>query len=87
MAMPEYRDYTQRGWEPGSVIVIGTYGITEARNAAGEFLGAERVRQVVHANAPRPAAAIQAAVIEAVQRFRGQTPQEDDGTLVVVKLG
>jgi len=82
----EYRDHTRQGWEPGSVVVIGTDGITETRNAAGELFGAERVRQVVRANASRPAAVIQAAVIEAVQRFRGEAPQEDDITLVVVKL-
>lgn len=82
----EYRDYRRGGWEPGSVVVIGTDGITETRDAAGEFFGAERVRRVVAANASRPAGAIQAAVIEAVRDFRGQAPQEDDVTLVVVKL-
>jgi len=82
----EYRDYTQQGWEPGSVIVIGTDGITETRDTAGAFFGAERVRQVVRANASRSAADIQSAVIEAVQNFRGEAPQEDDVTLVVVKL-
>jgi sigma-B regulation protein RsbU (phosphoserine phosphatase) len=86
MDAAEYRDYTQQGWAPGSVIVIGTDGITETRNIAGEFFGAERVRQVVRANASRSAAGIQSAVIEAVQTFRGQAPQEDDVTLVVVKL-
>jgi sigma-B regulation protein RsbU (phosphoserine phosphatase) len=82
----EYRDYSQQGWAPGSVVVIGTDGITETRNAAGQFFGAERVRQIVAAHAAAPAAAIQAAVIQAVQTFRGESPQEDDVTLVVVKL-
>jgi sigma-B regulation protein RsbU (phosphoserine phosphatase) len=82
----EYRDYSRQGWEPGSVVVIGTDGITETRNADGEFFGVERVRQIVSANALRSAAGIQAAVIEAVQDFRGNAPQEDDVTLVVVKL-
>jgi sigma-B regulation protein RsbU (phosphoserine phosphatase) len=82
----EYRDNTQQGWEAGSVVVIGTDGITETRNLSGEFFGAERVRQIVRANASRSAADIQAAVSEAVQSFRGQAPQEDDVTLVVAKL-
>jgi sigma-B regulation protein RsbU (phosphoserine phosphatase) len=81
-----YQDYTQQGWEPGSVLVIGTDGITETRSLSGEFFGAERVRQVVRANASRSAAGIQAAVIAAVQDFRGNAPQEDDVTLLVVKL-
>jgi len=82
----EYRDYAQRGWEPGSVVVIGTDGITETRNKAGELFGDERVRAIVRANAAASAADIQTAVIDAVRAFRGEAPQEDDVTLVVVKL-
>jgi sigma-B regulation protein RsbU (phosphoserine phosphatase) len=81
-----YRDYLQQGWESGAVLVIGTDGITETRNGSGELLGSERVREVIRANASRSAAEIQTAVIEAVQAFRGDAPQEDDVTLVVVKL-
>jgi sigma-B regulation protein RsbU (phosphoserine phosphatase) len=81
-----YRDYTLTGWGPGAVIVIGTDGITESRSPAGELFGAERVRALVAANAHLPAEDIQAAVIRAVERFRGEGPQEDDITLVVVKL-
>jgi sigma-B regulation protein RsbU (phosphoserine phosphatase) len=82
----DYRDYERKGWEPGTVVVIGTDGITETRSPAGEFFGAERVRQILRANASASAAAIQAAVIDAVQAFRGPAPQEDDVTLVVAKL-
>jgi sigma-B regulation protein RsbU (phosphoserine phosphatase) len=82
----EYLDHTQRGWEPGSVIIIGTDGITETRNTAGELFGSERVREIVRANAAASAEGIQAAVIQAVQAFREEAPQEDDVTLVVVKL-
>jgi sigma-B regulation protein RsbU (phosphoserine phosphatase) len=81
-----YRDYVQQGWESGAVVVIGTDGITETRNSSGELFGSERVREIIRANASRSAADIQAAVIGAVQAFRGDAPQEDDVTLVVVKL-
>jgi sigma-B regulation protein RsbU (phosphoserine phosphatase) len=81
-----YRDYVQQGWESGAVVVIGTDGITETRNSSGELFGSERVREIIRANASRSAADIQAAVIAAVQAFRGDAPQEDDVTLVVVKL-
>jgi sigma-B regulation protein RsbU (phosphoserine phosphatase) len=80
------REYEKQGWAPGTVIVIGTDGVTETRNPAGELFGSERVRQVIHSNADLPAAGILSAVIGAVQAFRREAPQEDDITLVVVKL-
>jgi sigma-B regulation protein RsbU (phosphoserine phosphatase) len=82
----DYRDYQQQGWEPGSVVVVGTDGITETRNRSGELFGSERTREIIRTHAARSAADIQSAVIAAVQAFRGETPQEDDVTLVVVKL-
>jgi sigma-B regulation protein RsbU (phosphoserine phosphatase) len=82
----DYKDYTRQSWDPGTVVVIGTDGITETRSPSGEFFGRERMRQIVRMNAARPAKDIQSAVIEAVRSFRGAAPQEDDVTLVVVKL-
>jgi sigma-B regulation protein RsbU (phosphoserine phosphatase) len=86
LADARYQDYDRQGWEPGTVIVIGTDGITETRNPSDEFFGSERVRAIVRAHAGKRAEEIQSAVIEAVQAFRGKAPQEDDVTLVVVKL-
>jgi sigma-B regulation protein RsbU (phosphoserine phosphatase) len=81
-----YLDSSLQGWEPGTLVVVGTDGITETRSPADEFFGRERMRQIIRADAARSAAEIQAAVIEAVRSFRGEAPQEDDVTLVVVKL-
>ncbi|MCU0561412.1 MAG: SpoIIE family protein phosphatase [Desulfobacterales bacterium] len=85
-AEARYQDYERQGWEPGTVLVIGTDGITETRSAADELFGDGRVRELIRSHAGRAAAEIQSAVIDAVQAFRGQAPQEDDVTLVVVKL-
>jgi sigma-B regulation protein RsbU (phosphoserine phosphatase) len=82
----DYQEYAQAGWDPGTVIVIGTDGITETRNPSGEFFGGARLRDVIRDHAAKPVDRIQSAVIEAVQDFRGKSPQEDDVTLVVVKL-
>jgi sigma-B regulation protein RsbU (phosphoserine phosphatase) len=81
-----YREYATQGWKPGTVVVIGTDGVTETRNPAGELFGSERVREAIRSNADKSAAGIQSAVIDAVQTFRRQAPQEDDVTLAVVKL-
>jgi sigma-B regulation protein RsbU (phosphoserine phosphatase) len=68
------------------VIVIGTDGITETRKPSGEFFGSARLRDVIRDQAAKTVDRIQAAVIEAVHDFRGEVPQEDDVTLVVMKL-
>jgi sigma-B regulation protein RsbU (phosphoserine phosphatase) len=81
-----YRSYERQGWEPGAVIVIGTDGITETRSPSNAFFGSVRVRAIIRSHAKRTAAEIQSAVIDAVQAFRAEAPQEDDVTLVVVKL-
>ncbi len=70
----------------GTIIFIGTDGIWEARNGHGEMFGKKRLYEIIRATADQPAEAIQTAVLEAIDSFRGQVPQEDDITLVVVKM-
>ncbi len=84
--MPITRNTAQAGWEPGTVVVIGTDGITETRDPSGEFFGSARLRDVIREHAAAPAGGIQSAVIEAVNAYRGESRQEDDVTLAVIKL-
>jgi len=80
-----FREYSADGLAPGSLVVVATDGIHEARSEAGEMFGAARVREVIRHNAGSDARGVQTAVIAAVESFRGAAPQEDDITLVVVK--
>ena len=82
----EFRKYTHQGWTPGSIIVVGTDGIREARNEDGEMFGAARFREAIRRHATKSAEEIQNIIIEELEIFQGETPQEDDITLVVVKL-
>jgi sigma-B regulation protein RsbU (phosphoserine phosphatase) len=82
----DFKHYRRQGWDPGTVVVIGTDGITETRSPSGKLFGQARLRQVIREHAAEPAEAIQAAVIAAVEGFRAEAPQEDDVTLVVLKL-
>ena len=82
----QYEENTLQGWTPGSIIAIGTDGIHESRNAADRMFGKARLRQIIVDHAREPAESIQQAVISALQRFRGTAAQEDDITLVVIKL-
>ena len=81
-----YQEYYHQGWTPGSVLVVGTDGISETRNAKNEMFGLDRLKETMVKHSTASALAIQTAVIERLNQFRGKTGQEDDVTLVVVKL-
>ncbi len=81
----EYRRACFAMLEPGDFLAIGTDGIWEARNPQGEMFGVERFTEVLQAQAAQSAEVMHDAVMEAVQEFRGEEPQDDDVTLVVVK--
>jgi sigma-B regulation protein RsbU (phosphoserine phosphatase) len=72
--------------ESGDLVVIGTDGIWEASNPAGEMFGRQRLRDLLSAGADMTADEIHAGVVDAVKSFRGEHPQEDDITLVVIRV-
>jgi sigma-B regulation protein RsbU (phosphoserine phosphatase) len=82
----EYQEYTHRTWTPGSVLFVGTDGIQETRNEKGEMFGLDRLRETLVKNSALTTLEIQTAVIDRLTQFRGKADQEDDVTLVVVKL-
>jgi len=71
--------------EPGGIILLGTDGIWETSNAQGQLFGKKRLQDIFRAHAARSAQEILGAVEMAVASFRGDHPQEDDITLVVIK--
>ncbi|MGA2270389.1 MAG: SpoIIE family protein phosphatase [Bryobacteraceae bacterium] len=71
---------------PGDKVIIYTDGVTEAQNAAGEFFGKKRLRQIVTARAAESCAAVHDAIQEAVTEFTEGAPQSDDITLVVLEF-
>lgn len=80
--------YVQQGpvtLGPGDVILVGTDGIWEARNPQGEMFGKDRFIETALSCLDAPAERVGGAVFDAVQRFRGARPQQDDITLVVIK--
>ncbi|HEX6387000.1 MAG TPA: SpoIIE family protein phosphatase, partial [Anaerolineae bacterium] len=66
-------------------LIFYTDGLTEARNAAGQFFGEERLRETMVAAAPGSAGDLLDTIVSAVADFTGITPQADDFTLVVVR--
>jgi sigma-B regulation protein RsbU (phosphoserine phosphatase) len=70
----------------GQVIVLGTDGVWETVNAAGEAYGRERLKEVVRALASGSAQQIATAIHRDVESFRGGEHQRDDVTVVVIKV-
>ncbi len=81
----EYQQSCIEMLEPGDFLAIGTDGIWEARNSQGELFGSDRFSELLRTHASHGAEAIYSAVMTAVEEFRGEEPQDDDVTLVVVK--
>jgi sigma-B regulation protein RsbU (phosphoserine phosphatase) len=70
----------------GTIIVIGTDGIWEAHNSDGEMFGKQRLLEVIDRNREQQASEILTAVLKELKNFRGNMNQEDDVTLVVIKV-
>ena len=71
---------------PGQILVLGTDGVWETANAAGELFGKDRLKAIIRATPTSTAAAIASAVRRELDAFRGSEHQRDDVTLVVVKV-
>jgi sigma-B regulation protein RsbU (phosphoserine phosphatase) len=85
-ALCSYPSGGRAGLGNGDVLLIGTDGIWETRDPASQRLGKDRVGEILKSHHRRSAAGILEAVLGAVEEFRGPAPQEDDITLVVVKV-
>lgn len=70
--------------QPGDSVVIYTDGITEAMNSAGEEFGMDRLLQALRGHARASSADRIESIQRSVNAFVGDTPQQDDITLVVL---
>src|SRR5262249_13089564 len=82
----EYGEKTSGPLRPGQVILIGTDGVWEMPDAAGNEFGKDRLREVIRQSASGSAAAVSQAIRSALTTFRGDAKQVDDVTFVVVKV-
>jgi sigma-B regulation protein RsbU (phosphoserine phosphatase) len=71
---------------PDDLYVFCSDGISETFSEAGDEFGADRLKNIVEANWQRSARDIVGEIFSAVQTFRGDAPQTDDQTAVVVKI-
>jgi hypothetical protein len=79
-------DSFHRRLEPGQLIIIGTDGIWEMRSKAGEMFGKEAFMDVIRNNQTASARQIVDTATQRLEQFRANEAQEDDITLVVIKV-
>lgn len=80
----EASELTIKGEE--QIICIGSDGAWEVENGQGEQFGKERIKQILSARSKLQPGEILQEIVEAIGKFRGETPQNDDITLVLVKI-
>jgi sigma-B regulation protein RsbU (phosphoserine phosphatase) len=69
----------------GGGLLLYTDGMTEAIDSRGGFFGLALLREIVRLNRHIPAQELCDRLLETVQAYRGQAPQDDDVTLVVIR--
>jgi len=70
----------------GQIIVLGTDGIWEARNSAGEMFGKDALCRIIRQYADVDANGLLTACLYALEKFQGGARPEDDVTLIVIKI-
>ena len=85
-AAHDFQVYAKQGWTPGSIILLGTDGLHETRDASGRMYGIDQLRRTIRKKRNRSAVDIKDAILQSIEDHRKDQPREDDTTLVVVKL-
>jgi sigma-B regulation protein RsbU (phosphoserine phosphatase) len=70
----------------GQILVVGTDGIWETRNKDGQMFGKHGLYDIIRKNATASATVLVNAIIDGLENFRQGDFQEDDVTLVIVKI-
>ena len=70
----------------GDTLAAFTDGVIEARNPIGEEFGEDRLIEVILANTGLPAAELEKRILRAVEDWTAEAEQEDDLTLVILKV-
>jgi sigma-B regulation protein RsbU (phosphoserine phosphatase) len=76
----------QMEMKTGDVLVIATDGFNESRNEEGEMFGIERMLQALAEMRLLAAKEIAEGMLNLVVRFSGGHPQDDDRTIIVLKV-
>jgi sigma-B regulation protein RsbU (phosphoserine phosphatase) len=70
---------------PGDVVIVYSDGVTEARNAAGEEYGRDRLRDLVADRHGAEPDTLLEVLLASIRNFVGTEPQSDDITVLVLR--
>ena len=82
----EYQSQIIKGLSQRQVLLVGTDGIWETQNESGEKFGKERLKALNRRYAHLSSKKMITSIIAELQAFRKSVKQEDDITLVVIKI-
>ncbi len=71
---------------PSDLLVFYSDGVTDMRNSAGEFYETDRLEQAIQSHTRASAEDMASIILEDVYRFKGDAPQPDDMTLLVIRM-
>ncbi len=69
----------------GNIVVIYSDGITDAKNRAGEFYGNDKMKSVILQYKELSAKSLGEKILENIDQFTGQTRQNDDISIIIMK--
>jgi sigma-B regulation protein RsbU (phosphoserine phosphatase) len=81
-----YEEHSHGPLRPGQVILVGTDGVWEMPNTAGEQFGKDRLREALRGAASGTAEEIVQHILERLTTFRGDCRPVDDVTFVIIKM-
>jgi sigma-B regulation protein RsbU (phosphoserine phosphatase) len=81
-----FHEYRKDHLQTHQVILIGTDGIWEARNSRNEMFGKQAVHRIIRRDPKASAERMLNSCFQELKQFQGDTPLEDDVTLVIVKI-
>jgi len=71
--------------DKGDILVVYSDGLTDAQNQQEEMFGEERLLKIIQQEAPSGSHALEQKLLQAIEEFTQDMPQNDDITFVVVE--
>jgi sigma-B regulation protein RsbU (phosphoserine phosphatase) len=71
---------------PGDIFIVASDGFPESRDMNGDMFGYERLMNVISATRQLTAREMTESLLSTIHAFSGDRPQDDDQTLIIIKI-